>query len=115
MRVCVPVTTDGRIDPSWGRADRVAITEVTGEGIGTWQEYEVGWNAAHDAGTEGSHHARVARFLKENHVDVVLANHMGPPMVHMLGRMGVKVWLGAIGNARDAAILTFDQQQSTDP
>ena len=73
MLVCVPVTAEGLIDPRWGRADRVAITEVTEDGIGTWREYEVGWNALHDAGTEGSHHARVARFLKEHHVEAVLA------------------------------------------
>jgi predicted Fe-Mo cluster-binding NifX family protein len=109
MVVCIPVTEEGLIDPRWGRADRVAITEVTGDGIRTWQEHEVGWNALHDAGTEGSHHARVARFVKEHHVDAVLANHMGPPMVHMLERMGVKVLLGAKGNAREAAIRTIDR------
>jgi len=109
MMVCVPVTAEGVIDPRWGRAARVAIAEVTGEGIGVWQEYEVGWNALHDAGTEGSHHARVASFLKEHHVDAVLANHMGPSMAHMLERMGVKVLLGATGNAREAAIGTIDR------
>ena len=114
MVVCVPVTAEGLIDPRWGRADRVAIAEVTADGIGTWQEHEVGWDALHDAGTEGSHHARVARFVKEHHVDAVLANHMGPPMVHMLERMGVKVWLGAMGNAREATISMLDQRHSTD-
>jgi predicted Fe-Mo cluster-binding NifX family protein len=103
MVVCVPVTTEGLIDPRWGRADRVAIAEVTGDGIGAWQEYDVRWHALHDAGTEGSHHARVARFLQEHHVEAVVANHMGKPMVHMLELMGVKVWLGALGNAREAA------------
>jgi len=112
MVLCVPVTTEGLIDPRWGRADRVAITEVTGDGIGAWQEYDVGWHALHDAGTEGSHHARVARFLKEHHVEAVVANHMGAPMVHMLERMGVKVWLGATGNAREAAMGATGSQSS---
>jgi len=107
MVVCVPVTTEGLVDPRWGRADRVAITDVSAEGIGSWQEYQVGWGALHDAGTEGSHHARVARFLQEHHVEAVLADHMGPPMVHMLERMGVKVLLGAMGNAREAVIGTY--------
>ncbi len=107
MVVCVPVTAEGLIDLRWGRADRVAITEVTKDGIGAWQEYEVGWNALHDAGTEGSHHARVARFLKEHHVEAVVADHMGPPMVHMLEQMRIKVLLGAAGNARDAAMGTI--------
>jgi predicted Fe-Mo cluster-binding NifX family protein len=104
MVVCVPVTTDGLIDPAWGRADRVAITEVTGDGIGAWQEYDVGWHTLHDEGSEGSHHARVARFLKEHHVEAIVANHMGMPMVHMLERMGVKICLGAKGNAREATM-----------
>lgn len=112
MVVCVPVTTEGRIDPRWGRADRVAITEVTGDGIEAWREYQVGWNALHDAGTEGSHHARVARFLKEHRVEAVMANHMGPPMVHMLERMGVKVLLGAMGDAREAAMGMIDSRST---
>ena len=85
----------------------MAITEVSAEGIGSCQEYQVGWNALHDAGTEGSHHARVSRFLKEHHVEAGLADHMGPSMLHMLERMGVKVLLGAMGNAREAAIGTY--------
>jgi predicted Fe-Mo cluster-binding NifX family protein len=112
MVVCVPVTTEGLIDPRWGRAGRVAVTEVTSDRIGAWQEYDVGWNALHDAGTEGSHHARVARFLLEHHVEAVVANHMGPPMVHMLERMGVRVCLGAMGDAREAAVAAIDSQSS---
>jgi len=112
MMVCVPVTVEGRIDPRWGRADRVAIADVTGDGIGAWQEYVVGWHALHDAGTEGSHHARVARFLQEHHVDAVVANHMGAPMAHMLELMGIKVWLGAMGDARTAAMGAIRSQSS---
>jgi predicted Fe-Mo cluster-binding NifX family protein len=88
----------------------VAITEVTGNAIGTWREYDVKWDALHDAGTEGSHHARVARFLQDHHVEAVVANHMGEPMVHMLERMRVKVCLGAVGDAREAAVAGIDSQ-----
>ncbi|HEX9100283.1 MAG TPA: NifB/NifX family molybdenum-iron cluster-binding protein [Candidatus Dormibacteraeota bacterium] len=112
MVVCLPVTAEGLIDLRWGRADRVAITEITGDGIGVWQEYVVGWDALHDAGSEGSHHARVARFLQEHHVEAVVANHMGPPMAHMLQQMGVKVWLGATGDARQAAMRPIQGQSS---
>ena len=28
MRVCVPITDDGQVDPRWGRADRVAVADV---------------------------------------------------------------------------------------
>ena len=104
MVICVPVTREGLIDPRWGRANRVAITEVTSDGIEAWQEYDVGWHTLHDAGTEGSHHARVARFLQEHHVEGVVANHMGEPMVHMLELMRIEVWLGATGNARAAVV-----------
>lgn len=110
MVVCVPVTTEGLIDPRWGRAERVAITQTTGDAIVAWQEHDVGWNALHDAGGEGSHHARVARFLQEHHVEAIVANHMGMPMVHMLERMGVSVWLGAIGDARAAVVKAIESQ-----
>ncbi|MGE5225823.1 MAG: NifB/NifX family molybdenum-iron cluster-binding protein [Planctomycetaceae bacterium] len=107
MVLCVPVTADGAIDPRWGRADRVAVVETTGDAIGAWQEFDVGWNAAHDAGGEGAHHARVARFLLEHHVEAVVANHMGPGMLHMVERMGIAVHLGAEGDARAAVVSTL--------
>src|SRR3989337_3160351 len=74
MVVCVPVAMEGMSDPGWGRADRVAIAEVTGDGIAAWQEFDVGWSTLHDAGTEGSHHARVARFLQANHTEAAIAD-----------------------------------------
>jgi predicted Fe-Mo cluster-binding NifX family protein len=86
----------------------VAIADVTGDGIASWHELDVGWSTIHDAGPEGSHHARVVRFLQDHHVEAVVANHMGMPMVHTLERMGLKVWLGAIGDARKAAITAMD-------
>lgn len=103
MKVCVPVTTDGQIDPRWGRAARVAVAEVHDGRVAQWEEHEVGWDRLHDEGTEGSHHARVARFLMEHHVDAVVAHHMGAGMQQMLQRMGVAVRLGAAGDARIAA------------
>ena len=108
MVICVPVMMEGMIDPRWGRADRVAIAEVKDDGIAAWQEFEVGWSTLHDAGTEGSHHARVVRFLQDHHVEGVVANNMGMPMVHTLERMGLKVWLGAAGDARKAVMTAID-------
>ncbi|MBI2239156.1 MAG: hypothetical protein HYU54_11625 [Actinobacteria bacterium] len=110
MVVCVPVTAEGLIDPRWGRADRVAIAKVTGNEITDWREFDVGWSTLHDAGTEGFHHARVARFLQDHHVEAVVANHMGMPMVHMLQRMGLEVRLGAMGDAREAAMAAIDNE-----
>ncbi len=104
MRVCVPVDDDGRIDPSWGRAGRVAVVDVRDGAIHSWREFEVGWDRLHDEGTEGGHHARVATFLRDNAVEVVVAHHMGPPMLQMLARMGIEVRPGATGDARNAVL-----------
>ena len=108
MVVCVPVTTEGLVDPRWGRADRVALADVTENGIGDWQEHDVGWSVLHGEGTEGSHHARVARFLRDHQVEAVVADHMGAPMAHMLQQMGLKVRLGAGGDAREAVLGALD-------
>ncbi len=105
MVVCVPVTSDGQVDPRWGRASRVAIAGVEAGALVRWEEFDVGWGDLHDAGTEGSHHARVARFLRDHHVEAVVAHHMGEEMHHMLERMGLAVRLGAAGDARTAVTM----------
>ncbi len=115
MVFCVPVRPDGRIDPRWGRAARVAIAEIRDGGVTTWQEFDVGWDTAHDGGPEGSHHARVARFLREHGVTVVVAEHMGGPMVHMLEKMGIDVRLGAGGDARQAVLSQAMRPDATTP
>ncbi len=104
MVVCVPVTRDGQVDPRWGRAARVAVADVEDGALSGWREIDVAWDDLHDQSTEGGHHARVARFLREQAVDTVLAQHMGPDMLHMLGRMGLTVRLGVSGDARVAAM-----------
>jgi len=104
MIVCVPVAGDGQIDPRWGRANRVAVVDVRDGRVTDWQEHAVAWDDLKDSGTEGSHHARVARFLREHHVEAVVADHMGQDMHHMLEKMSVRVRLGAAGDARAAAI-----------
>ena len=107
MIVCVPVTSDGVVDPRWGRADRVALAETEGGEINGWREVQVGWDVLHDSGTPATHHARVARFLKAQHVEAVVADHMGPPMQDMLVRMHIRVLLGAGGDAREAVMAAI--------
>lgn len=102
MVVCVPVTADGSVDPRWGRAQRVAVARLDAGRIESWQEFDVGWDVLHDSGPEGGHHARIARFLREHSVDVVAVDHVGPPMEHMLRKMGIVVRAHAAGNAREA-------------
>lgn len=104
MIVCIPITQEGFVASGWGRADRVAIAKVTPDTIDAWQEFDVGWGQLHDSGPEGGHHARIASFLKEHRVEAVIAGHMGPPMEHMLGKMGIKVHLGAAGRASEALL-----------
>lgn len=102
MIFCAPVTDSGDIDPRWGKAARVAIAEVQHGKIESWSEIEVGWDKLHDAGTQGSHHARIVTFLKEQKVDAIVANHMGDGMVRMLETMKIPVYFDASGNAREA-------------
>ncbi|MEV0900698.1 NifB/NifX family molybdenum-iron cluster-binding protein [Actinoplanes sp. NPDC049802] len=102
IRVCVPVTEQDQVDRRWGRAQRVAVVEAGAEGIGQWQVFDVGWDRLHDEGTEGSHHARVVRFLRTHEIAMVVAGHMGPPMQNTLQRMGLRVVLDAAGDARAA-------------
>jgi predicted Fe-Mo cluster-binding NifX family protein len=102
MIVCVPVADDGLVDPRWGRAARVAVARLEGGEIVGWVEHAVAWDALHDIGTEGGHHARVARFLVDHGVQVVVAGHMGPPMVQMLGGLRIVAKLGVEGDARQA-------------
>jgi predicted Fe-Mo cluster-binding NifX family protein len=88
----------------WGRAQRIAIATVVDDAVTDWVEHDVRWDLAHDEGSEGSHHARVVRFLMENGVEVVAAGHMGPPMARMLATMGLRVVTGVSGDPRAAAV-----------
>lgn len=104
MIVCVPVSDGEQVDPRWGRASRLAVASITNGTIENWQEVEVGWDRLHDEGTPAQHHARVAKFLLENHVDSVVAHHVGNGMVTMLRTMKLALTLGASGDARSAAL-----------
>jgi predicted Fe-Mo cluster-binding NifX family protein len=102
--VLVTVSPDGTVAPGLGRAKLVAIATVQDGRVSSWQEHAVGWDAAHDEGTEGAHHARIAKFLREHEVDAVVTGKAGPGMVRMLGTMGVRLVMDVTGDARDAAV-----------
>lgn len=104
MIVCVPVAPDGSVDPRWGKADVVAVAELIAGSITSWQEVEVSWSRLHDEGSPAQHHARVARFLKEHAVEVVVAHHVGDGMIRMLKTMGLSLHLDAGGDAREAVL-----------
>jgi predicted Fe-Mo cluster-binding NifX family protein len=109
MKVCVPVTHDGMTAPGWGRARSVAVAEVSDGQVMGWRTFDVGWDTAHDEGPEGAHHARVARFLIDQSIEAVVAQHMGPGMTRMLSGMGVHCVLGAGPDARTAVIAAVEE------
>jgi predicted Fe-Mo cluster-binding NifX family protein len=106
MIVCVPITSDGQVDPRWGRADWIAVANVVDGKIESWQEIEVSWSRLHDEGSPARHHARVARFLLEHHVEGVVAHHVGEGMVRMMSTMKLPLYLEATGDARAAVLAS---------
>ncbi len=102
--VCVPVGAGRQVGHGWGRAPRLAVVRVLDGTIADWTEHDVRWDVLHDSTTEGGHHARVVRFLRDEHVDVVVAHHMGPPMARMIATMGLRAVLGAEGDAQRAVL-----------
>ena len=106
MIIAAPIQKDATsnppIDHRWGRADWIALAEVNEGKITGWSEVEVSWNRLHDEGTDGSHHARIAKFIKENKVEMIVVDHMGDGMVRMLKTMEIPVVFGAAGPAKTA-------------
>ncbi len=104
MVIAMPVTSDGQVGGGWGRAHQVAVwqTDISGE-IVSQEEFLVNWDTLHDQDGEGKHHARIAQFLMDHHVERVVTGHMGPGMVHMLERMKIGVVQDVTGPAREAA------------
>ncbi|WP_337247883.1 NifB/NifX family molybdenum-iron cluster-binding protein [Actinomyces sp. 432] len=115
--VLIPVTADGEVEPRFGRAPRVAVVTASAGVITDWQEFEVGWDTAHDAGSHGAHHARIVRFLNEHRVDTIIATHMGGGMQRVVARMGLRL-LGTPGGRARAAVVTAlaaAESQGADP
>ncbi|MDR0959982.1 MAG: hypothetical protein LBM23_06465 [Propionibacteriaceae bacterium] len=125
MSIIAVTVASGNVGGGLGRAATMAVAEVVGGEIRSWDEYEVRWDLSHpqagsgllqigekptDGGGDhrapghGGHHARIISFLREHHVDAVVAGHMGPPMAHSLERLGLTVVTGATGDARTAVL-----------
>ncbi len=84
-----------------GRAHRVALTSIENGVVGPWDVIEVKWGEAHELENEGSHHARVAKFVRDRGANEIVASGAGPDMRRMLERLGVRLTL-ASGPARPA-------------
>jgi predicted Fe-Mo cluster-binding NifX family protein len=94
----------GTVGGGLGRASHVAVATVEDGQVTSWAEHEVGWDRLHDEGSEGSHHARIVRFLREHGVEVVVARGAGEGMQRTLSSMGVRPVLGVQGDARAAVV-----------
>ena len=104
MIVATPVTVDGRTAHAWGKAHWLGVADVTGPRVTSWTIHEVGWDELHDAGTHGSHHARVVRFLKDQGVQAIVVDHVGPGMARLLERLGIPVLAATPGDARESIL-----------
>ncbi|MCL2453707.1 MAG: hypothetical protein FWD18_00145 [Micrococcales bacterium] len=100
------------VGAGWGKARTVAVAEVSDGVVTRWTEHEVGWDALHDEGHKGAHHARIVRFCREHGVQVVVTGHLGAPMHRTLIKLGCKVVTGLTGDARDAAVTAVDAPAS---
>lgn len=87
-----------------GKAHTMAVATVANGRIVGWDVEEVGWDVLHDAGPEGTHHARIVRFMRDHHVEAVVTGHMGSPMVNTMTKLGVLPLVDASGDARQAAL-----------
>lgn len=63
------------------------MPHVVDSEIVSWAQAGVSWSRLHDEGTPDSHHARVVRCLRKQHVQAVVAHHIGDGMVRMLDTM----------------------------
>lgn len=104
MIVATPVTAEGLSAAAWGKAHWIGVADVQDDEVVSWQVHEVAWDVSHDAGTHGSHHARIVRFLKEHGVQAVVVDHMGPGMQRVMATMGIPLLPASPGDAQ-ASVL----------
>lgn len=102
MKIAIPVTPDGQVDPRFGKAHFVAIAGLSDDGTETlsWDVTEVNWDELHDSSEHGTHHARIVRFLKDNEADAVIIGHAGASMLNTMAKMGIIIVTDAEGDAQ---------------
>ena len=104
MIIATPVTADGQSAAAWGKAHWIGVATLEDGAVTDWQVHEVAWDVSHDAGTHGSHHARIVRFLKDHAIAAVVVDHMGPGMVQVMETMGIPLLPASPGDAQ-ASVL----------
>ena len=100
--VAIAVDEAGQVFGGWGKAPYIAVCRVEDGIVSDWNLHFVDWGTSHDAGGHGSHHARIVTFLREHEVTDAMAGHMGEPMQNTLAKLGLRVTLGAEGDAKAA-------------
>ncbi len=108
MIAATPVTGDGRAAAAWGKAHWIGIADVADGEIRDFRIHEVAWDVSHDAGTHGSHHARIVRFLKEQGVQVVVVDHMGEGMQRVMHSMRIPILPATPGDARASILAAIE-------
>lgn len=101
MAILATLLAEKTVGGGFGKADRVAVAQATGDGSFRVEEIDVGWREKHDQHADGLHHAMIAKFLQDKDVDTVVTGHMGEGMVRMLASMKIRVIL-AEGDLDDA-------------
>lgn len=110
VRLCAPIADDGMINRRWCKTRRVAVADVRGGEISRWQEFDVGWDRLHDEGPHEDHHERMATFLRDHTVNIIVIDHIGSCLSAALTRLDIAVHPGASGQARDAIVSAAHEQ-----
>jgi len=112
VRLCAPLTDEGTINQRWCKTQRVAVADVRCGEITDWREFDVGWERLHDEGEHADHHARMADFLRDHGVNIIVVDHIGTCLRATLTRMDIAVHPGASGQA-DRAMVSAAHEQLT--
>lgn len=104
MIVGVTITPEGTVGGGLGRAQTVAVADVRDGDVTSWAEHHVGWGDLHGTGPEGTHHARIVRFVREQGLERVVTSGLGEGMRATMGKLGVVVRTDLAGDARSAAV-----------
>lgn len=103
MIVGVTTTPDGAVGGGLGRAQTMAVADVRDGEIAAWTEVAVGWGDLHGSEPEGTHHARIVRFVREHGLECVVTSGLGDGMRTTMAKLGVVVRTDLVGEARAAA------------
>lgn len=104
MIVATPVDGAGNSAAAWGKAHWIAVATVDDATVTDWSVHEVAWDVSHDAGTHGSHHARVVTFLRDNSIEAIVVDHVGDGMRRILHNMSIPTLPASPGNAQDSVV-----------